>query len=140
MFALVLAASLLTPDPCSDLCSRNAAHYYADLLQRGGYGRLPFEVAAFLIRESDGTLTTEPWPTRKFGHASYRGSIPKGAIAVLHTHPYTAPSPSAYDRAESRRISIPIIVITPMGVEAAYPDGSAGRVTGGAGWVERLTR
>ncbi len=139
MFALVLAASLLASD-CPDLCSRNAAYFYADLLERGGHGRHPFEVAAFLIRESDGTLTTEPWLTRAIGHASYRGSIPKGAIAVLHTHPYRVPNPSAYDRTEARRISMPILVITPAGVEAAFPDGSVARVTGGAGWVERLTR
>lgn len=114
MLALLLAASL-------DLMSPQALFWYDQLLADGGYGRLERERAAFLIREDDGTLTLEPWPHGGFRHASFRGAIPRGTIAILHTHPADEPQPSARDRAEARRLGLPVVVITPSGVVVAMP-------------------
>jgi hypothetical protein len=129
MLAILLASLISTH--CGDLCGPVAIFHYADLLQRGGHGRFGIERGAFLIRESDGTLTTEPWP--EFGHRQvrYRGPIPANAIAIMHTHPHEAPRPSAHDRAEAKKIGLPVLVITPMGVVAAFPDGRSEKIVKG---------
>ncbi|HEX6642863.1 MAG TPA: Mov34/MPN/PAD-1 family protein [Thermoanaerobaculia bacterium] len=119
MYALVVLGVLLF----SDLTSQNALAWYDVMLEEGGFGRLPRERAAFLIRESDGTLTLQPWDDCGHRRASFRGPIPKRALAVLHTHPMSQQRPSAHDRAEARRIGMPILVITPGGVIAAMPEG-----------------
>lgn len=105
------------------LDSPQAVSWYAFLLEEGGYGRLEREKAAFLIAEDGGTLTLEPWPSGAHRRASFRGRIPDRAIAVLHTHPRGEPRPSANDRAQARRLGMPVVVITPEAVVAAMPDG-----------------
>lgn len=120
MHALVLLAALLF----SDLSRPQAAFWYASLLEESGYGRLPRERAAFLIRESDGTLTLEPWAAGGYRHATFRGHVPRGTIAILHTHPRGETRPSAQDRDEARRLQMPVVVITTEAVIAAMPDGS----------------
>lgn len=124
MLALLLAASL-------ELASPQALFWYDQLLVEGGYGRLERERAAFLIREPDGTLTLEPWPHGDFRHATFRGTVPARTIAILHTHPARSPEPSARDRAEAKRLGIPVVVITPSGVIAAMGDGAVWRATAG---------
>lgn len=127
----VLAAVL----GCGDLCGAEAIGHYSALLEDGGYGRLSHERAAFLIREDAGPLTLAPWATSAgFQHASYRGGIPSGAIAVLHTHPLGAPKPSAGDHAAARRIGLPVVVITPAAVIAAMPDGTARTLISAPRW------
>jgi hypothetical protein len=118
MLAMLLAVSL-------ELSSPQAQRWYDDLLAQGGYGRFQREHAAFLIRERDGSLTLEPWTHSGFRHASFRGVIPARTIAILHTHPEGDPDPSSGDRAEARRLGLPVVVITPGSVIAADP--SAGR-------------
>lgn len=120
MFAYVLFGVLLL----HDLSRPEASYWYAALLEDGGYGRLSTERAAFLIRESDGTLTLQPWNDRVHRKASFRGGIPARTIAVLHTHPRSDARPSARDREEARRIGLPVVVITPDAVIAAMPNGT----------------
>ena len=119
MYALVLFGVLLF----GDLTRPQAAFWYASLLEESGYGHLPRERAAFLIREKDGTLTLEPWPAGGPRHASFRGQMPAGAIAILHTHPRGEERPSAQDRVEAKRLRMPVVVITAERVMAAMPDG-----------------
>ena len=131
MLAFLLAAAL----GCGDLCSAEAAGHYAALLEEGGFGRLPHERAAFLIRESGGAITLAPWEASAgFQRASHRGAIPAGTIAVVHTHPAGSPLPSAGDRDEARRIGIPVVVVTPGAVIAALPDGSVRTLESAGGW------
>ena len=120
MLALVFAAAL----GCGDLCSAAAMDHFADLLASGGYGRLEIERAAFIIRESSGTITMERWESVAYRRASFRGSVPAGTIAIAHTHPLRSPGPSEHDRVEARRIGLPVIVVTPGGNVAAFPDGT----------------
>ena len=117
--ALLVLAVLLS----GDLTRPEAAFWYASLLEESGYGHLPHERAAFLIRESDGTLTIAPWPHGGYRHASFRGHVPTGTIAILHTHPRGEERPSATDRAEARRLGLPVVVITAERVVAAMPGG-----------------
>jgi len=116
----MLAALLLT----LVLDSPQAVSWYGFMLEEGGYGRLEREKAAFLIEESGGVLTLEPWPSGSHRRAAFRGRIPERAIAVLHTHPKGEPKPSANDRAQAKRLGMPVVVITPGAVVAAMPDGS----------------
>ena len=113
MHALVLALAVLF--------SAEAKFWYADLLAEAGYGRFATERAAFLIAESDGGLTLAPWEVRGYHRASYRGVVPERAIAIVHTHPAHLPQPSTHDRAEARRLGLPVVVVTPSGVEVAMP-------------------
>ncbi len=120
MYTLLLLAAL----SCDDLCSAGAAVWYDHLLAESGYGRLPRETAAFLIREADGTLTLHPWTDGGFRHATFRGVVPPRTIAVLHTHPRGETQPSSRDREAARKLGVPVVVITPEAVIAAMPDGS----------------
>lgn len=129
MYTLVVLAVLLF----GDLTRPEATFWYASLLEESGYGRLPHERAAFLIRESDGTLTIAPWPHGGYRHASFRGLVPTGTIAILHTHPRGEERPSSRDRAEARRLGLPVITITSERVIAAMPDGGEVVLGGGHG-------
>ena len=120
----MLGFVLATVIQCGDLCSRQAWAHYADMLERGGYGRLSVERGAFLIRETDGTVTLALWDSMRYRRANYRGAIPDGTIAIVHTHPRTAPHPSMKDRDEARKNGLPVLVVTPGGVVGAMPDGT----------------
>ena len=115
MLALLLIATLSSPQ---------AQFWYGELLAAGGYGRLPHERAAFLIRESDGSLSAQPWPNGGHRHASYRGAVPARTVAIVHTHPKDEPRPSARDRQEARRLGLAVVVVTPESAIAALPDGT----------------
>ncbi len=134
VYALVVLGVLLF----SDLSRPEATAWYSILLAEGGYGRLPRERAAFLIRESDGTLTLQPWQDSGHRHATFRGRIPDRTLAVLHTHPKGEERPSQHDRHEARRLRMPVVVITPEAVIAAMPDGSV--VVLGAGLRDESPR
>jgi len=123
MLAIVLA--LLLADGCGDLCRSEAMEHYARLFAEAGYGRMQNERAGFLLRERDGGLTFAPWKNGDFARASYSGAIPSNAIALVHTHPMTHSSlPSARDRAEARRLGMPVVVVSRDGFSAARPDGA----------------
>jgi len=124
MLALLLATAI----SCGDLCRPEAAAHYARLLAESGYGRLPVEHGGFLIRESDGTLTFAPWPRGSFQRASFHGAIPRGTIAVVHTHPRNLPRPSPHDVAEAMRLGMQIVVVTPGAVIVARADGTVERL------------
>ena len=134
MLALVLAATLA----CGDLCTAEAASHYADLLARGGYGRLPVEYGGFLVRGSDDALTFIPWPRGGFQRAGFQGVIPAGALAIVHTHPRELPDPSAHDAKEARRLGLPVVVVTPRAVTVAWPDGERGVIQRGENASPRL--
>lgn len=126
MYSIVVFGLLLF----TDLARPEAANWYAMLLEEGGYGRFHHERAAFLIREREGSLTLQPWDDRSHHRATFRGTIPARTIAVLHTHPRSDPRPSSGDRAQARRLGLPIVVITPQSVIAAMPDGNEVEVAG----------
>lgn len=130
----MLALLLATLVSCGDLCRAEAVVHYADLLAAGGYGRLPVEQAGFLVRERDGTLTFAPWQRGEFQRARFAGAIPRGTIAVVHTHPRRLSRPSRGDLDQARHLGIPLLVVTPDAVTAARPDGSVDALFG-AGWA-----
>lgn len=124
----VLAASLLSSD--------DALHAYGLLLALSRFGTIEEEEAGFLLEDDDGRLRLLRWQSRDVFKASYSGRIPKGTIAVVHTHPFWSAEPSEHDRREARRIGLPIIVVTRNAVIAAQPDGTITRLTG-ASWTRK---
>ena len=130
VFALVLATIL----GCGDLCAPEAVAHYAGLLREGGYGRMPYERGAFLIRERGGAISLQPWESFAFQRATFRGGVPAGTFAIVHTHPLQSRQPSAGDRATAASSGLPVLVITPDGVTGAWPDGSVQRLITQWGW------
>ena len=126
MLFFVLAAALT----CGNLCHPHSIAYYSDLLAEGGSGRLPIERGGFLSREPDGTLTFAPWPRGEHQRATFRGTIPRGTIAVVHTHPRHLQDPSGRDVTEAKRLRLPVVVVTPRAISVARPDGSIGQLLG----------
>jgi JAB domain-containing protein similar to deubiquitination enzymes len=87
------------------------------LLRKAAYGRLGEERAGFLVYD-EGRFRLLIWPpTHKFHAEEWHGAIPKGTVALAHTHPPNQPEPSQLDRDEAQRIGVPIIVLTPRSVE-----------------------
>ena len=130
MFAFVLAVALTSADPeCGRLCAPETIQHYRRLLASAGWGLKGEERAAFLRLSPSGKLLVEQWPTGGLRGVSFRGKMPARVIAVMHTHPLREPWPSDHDRAEARRIGLPVIVITPGAVTVARPDGTVGQLS-----------
>src|SRR5205823_4629755 len=92
---------------------------FDDLLRKAAYGHLGEERAGFLVLDGDRFLLV-PWPpSHKFHADEWKGKIPYGTVAVVHTHPPGQPLPSTHDRTEAERVGIPILVITPTSVVLA---------------------
>lgn len=82
-----------------------------------------YERAAFIIRGADGELSLVNWPEdHLFRRARWTGQIPENVVAVIHTHPLRFPLPSVNDIAESKRIGLPIYVVTRLSLCRADPN------------------
>ena len=94
----------------------DVAAAFDTLLRKAAYGQLGEERAGFLVFD-EGRFRLVLWPpTHKFHAEEWNGPIPKGTVAVVHTHPPGQPAPSTHDRAEAQRVGIPMLVITPASV------------------------
>ncbi|MEA2162397.1 MAG: hypothetical protein QOK37_524 [Thermoanaerobaculia bacterium] len=72
------------------------------------------EIATFLVRDSNGMISSLPWPqTGRFRSEYYHGTIPAGTVALAHTHPWQADQhPSQGDIEQARRLHLPMFVVT----------------------------
>ena len=95
------------------------------------------EQGAFLVADPEGRLRLLWWHSHQHLKATYRGAIPSRAIAIVHTHPYWTPEPSAQDRAEAKRLGLPVITVSLVAVDVANPDATVTRLVKGAGWSRR---
>jgi Prokaryotic homologs of the JAB domain len=94
-----------------------------DLLGSARYGLDSKEHAAFLVVDERGELQLSRWPWQAESmRASYRGEVPRGAVAVVHTHPNELPNPSGGDIALARKLGIGVYVITRTSITVT--DGS----------------
>jgi hypothetical protein len=96
---------------------------FRDLLRDSGWSlNGPWERAAFVIQQSDGSIACQCWPSRhSYLTESFNGLIPENTIAIVHTHPVEFPKPSQKDKDEATRLGIPIYVLTIRGVYKAVP-------------------
>lgn len=98
---------------------------FAQVLARSEGPRRP-ESAAFLVLRR-GRFDCVSWPFGgELNAARYRGKIPDGTVAIIHTHPDNDSEPSRQDMAEAGRLGVPVYVVTRAGVTVASP--SQGRV------------
>lgn len=122
LFAIQLAAPSGAFDvrrAVDDPCVTNA---FAQLLKRGEGILGKVEAAAFLVRDDDGSLMMVLWPRTEFSRKeTFRGAIPPGTVAIVHTHPPRMERPSRGDLAEAKRLGLPIYVVTFWQVWVADP-------------------
>ncbi len=113
---------------------------FVELLRQSAWGLGgPFEHAAFIIEQSDGSFTCEAWPQlHRYLSESFRGPIPAHAVAVVHTHPVEYPQPSFQDQKEASRIGLPIYVITIRGVYKALPGTYRVAALAGGQWFRQV--
>ena len=96
------------------------------LANRGAQATSDMEVAAFIIRNSDGELASMPWPhTASIRAAHYQGAMPSGTVAIAHTHPIYAKEPSRGDIEQAKRIGLPIYVVTRWNLYVIDPSSGA---------------
>jgi len=108
LIALALLATLHPPE----LPDRVLSEFALEILKQAGPVE-ELEVAAFIMRSDDGTLSLRSWPNqRRFRTAQWSGPLPPAAIAIIHSHPVTMPLPSTMDRREAERLRIPIYAVS----------------------------
>ncbi|HLJ75037.1 MAG TPA: Mov34/MPN/PAD-1 family protein [Thermoanaerobaculia bacterium] len=119
LIATLFLAAALDPvfdSPAGLMCSR----YLMWSNRFGSFDRV--ERAAFIIDRGDGEIRCVMWPDAdQHERASFRGSIPPGTIAIIHSHPLNVPWPSNQDIREARRLGIAIYALTPTSVTKALP-------------------
>lgn len=110
---------------------------FRELVLRGSSMGNDAEVAAFLVRNDDGTFRAERWPHRKSSNSqTFRGTIPPGTVAIIHTHPLYETGLSAKDCAEAQRVHLPIYVLTRWRISVADPrTGAAIGLTDSGKWI-----
>jgi hypothetical protein len=84
-----------------------------ELLRTAGYGHSAREHSAFLVARANGDLQLVRWAGEATSmSATYRGAIPAGTVAIVHTHPKSLPNPSYGDVALARKLNLPVYVLT----------------------------
>lgn len=117
LFALPLYAA----DDIFDTVDGHAC--FREILRKSGWGLAgPYERAAFVIEQSDGSIACAEWPSMHTYHAEeFRGDVPEHTIAIAHTHPAEYPLPSQHDYDEATRLGIPVYTITIRAVYKSMP-------------------
>ena len=80
---------------------------------RSGFRYNQYETAAFVSVAADGQYRCTMWPFQPLWHGQqFRGTVPEGTIAIVHTHPKGFDRPSGQDVAESKRTGYTFYVIS----------------------------
>lgn len=101
-------------DAASEIACEGATLVQAwELLADAQYGRSRREHAAFVVRGADGTLALDRWPFEaESARATFRGAVPAGTVAIIHTHPNDLEYPSEGDQRLAGRMGLPVYVVT----------------------------
>jgi hypothetical protein len=132
LLVTLLAAANITS--ANDLVSDSRAMTQSwELLRAANYGQSARERSAFLVRKGDGQLELVRW---QFGaesmRATYRGAVPAGTVAIIHTHPNGLPHPSRGDAELARKLALPVYVLTRHSV--SFTDGSRTELVARGDW------
>jgi hypothetical protein len=110
LLALLGSMEVLVADPAPD--ARTIALSW-ELFRSARYGHSKIEHSAFLVIDARGELQLVKWRGEATSSsATYRGTIPVGAVAIVHTHPRTLPNPSVGDAAVARKLNLLVYVLT----------------------------
>ena len=100
-------------DPAELLDDPEVAALFADLFRLAGMGTRDLERAAFLVREPDDTWSCLLWPSNAgFRSEQFRGAVPEGVVAIVHTHPNRIVQASAQDVRTAVATGLPVFTIT----------------------------
>ena len=103
-----------------------------ELLRTAGYGRSAREHSAFLVASANGELQLVRWRGEATSmSATYRGTIPNGTVAIVHTHPKDLPNPSDGDVALARKLNLPVYVLTRTSITRTNGGRTMERVAAG---------
>lgn len=114
---LALLASLflqLAAAPAPDLIEDPDVLGYCRSLVAKSEGQ-EAERGAFVVRNREGLVYFVAWPPSRIPHMLFwRGRIPEGTIAIVHTHaPPLSGVVSKHDAETARRTGIPVYILTP---------------------------
>ncbi len=118
------------------LHNREVSDGLSHLVRLSGYSRRAEERAGFLVIDEAGHFHLQAWPASNRYHAEeWSGALPRGTVAIAHTHPIATPAASMHDCAEALRLGIPMFVLTPdsvvlIGASDGKPHSIASR-----GWL-----
>ncbi len=91
------------------------------LLAAAQYGYAEREEAMFIVRADDGSLSFVRWESKGVPHQSqWHAPIPRGAVAIAHTHPNWIPRPSSTDVETALRSNLPVYVVTRMRIMKTF--------------------
>lgn len=88
------------------------AQFYC-LWHASNYGVSEFERSAWIVSSGSG-MSLDWWPAAgAFNKETFTGTIPSGAVAVVHTHPNSkGEKPSTGDQDQARKLGLPFYVVT----------------------------
>ena len=95
------------------------------LWEEAGFGGEARECAAWVLAVDASHVRWQPWPDgRGYLQAHWKGPVPAGAVAIVHTHPAVVdPRPSSRDIETARRLGVPVYTVSRAGIWKAGPDG-----------------
>ena len=114
---------------------------FRDLLRDAGWSlNGPWERAAFVIQQPDGSIACQCWPQKhSYLAETFTGFMPANTIAIVHTHPISYPKPSEQDKMEATRLGIPIYVLTIQGVYKTVPGvEKVATIARNQGWIRQV--
>lgn len=95
---------------------------FRDLFRRSGWGANDTERAAFLVREASGRWGCLLWPsTARYRSEAFKGLIPEGTVAIVHTHPNSLVKASRHDFESARATGLPLFTLTWANVSLILP-------------------
>lgn len=105
------------------------------LWEAADFGYTPRERAAWVVPDAEGVRWVS-WPNgRQFLTARWTGPAPRGAVAIVHTHPAMVdPRPSEHDIETARRLGVPVYTVSRSGIWKALPDRSIVPVEDSSWW------
>jgi hypothetical protein len=110
-----------------DVNTQEIRSFFFTLWKDSGYGMdtSQSERAAWILYNADHAFEFRRWPTTLvLRHETWKGSIPKNMVGLVHTHPISVdPRPSKFDESLAKRIHAPIYTISRFSVWRVTPDG-----------------
>jgi len=112
------------------------------LFESSGFGSVSTEHSMWVISK-DGEYSFIVWPwSAAAGKETWKGPVPDGAVAIIHTHPSSKserPSPDDHDLADgkqSKSIRMPVYVLHRNGIWKAVPGARDPVQVRGSQWLK----
>jgi hypothetical protein len=112
MIATLFLYAATTAAPADLVDDPDVLAYCRTLLAKSAADKLN-EHGAFVVRTSAGRYYFVRWPPLgRNDLLIWRGRIPAGTVAIIHTHPDMRGSASKYDAMTAQRTRVPVYILT----------------------------